>query len=247
MVLYQRSRCMKERFYRKELRRENLVGFEIKEKETDLFILAEKSLKEEAKIAILKYRAELEGYIRKDPGFKEALEPWEIKEEAPLIVQAMAEASFKAGVGPMAAVAGTLAEFIGYDLLSHSQEVIIENGGDIFIKTNKPRRMGIFAGDSSFNGLALEIDPSLTPLGVCTSSGTVSHSLSLGQADAVVVVSCSTPLADATATAIGNLIQQESSIHEGIALAKKIEGVKGVVIIIGSQMGAWGTIELVNA
>lgn len=145
----------------------------------------------------------------------------------------------------MAAVAGAIAEFVGKDLLDYTPEVIVENGGDIFVKTTRIRRIGIYAGNSPFTKkIAIEISPEKTPLGVCTSSGTVGHSLSLGKADAVVVLSPSTILADASATAIGNLIKDESDISSGIEFAKKIKGVKGVLIIKDDKMGIWGDIKI---
>jgi ApbE superfamily uncharacterized protein (UPF0280 family) len=157
----------------------------------------------------------------------------------------MQEVSLKVGVGPFASVAGAMAEFVGRDLLKYSKEVIVENGGDIFLKTLRKRRIGIFAGKSRLsNRLALEILPDETPLGVCTSSGTVGHSLSFGKADAVVVVSESTPLADASATAIGNLIKEKKDIPKEIEKAKKIEGLKGVVIIKDGKLGIWGNITI---
>ena len=106
---------------------------------------------------------------------------------APGIVKAMAVAAQKASVGPMAAVAGAIAEFVGKDLLKFSEQVIVENGGDIFIRTDRKRTLGIYAGeDSPFTGkLAIEVDPCESGMGICTSSGTVSHSLSFGNADKV--------------------------------------------------------------
>ncbi len=157
----------------------------------------------------------------------------------------MQEASLKAGVGPFASVAGAMAEFVGREILKYSKEVIVENGGDIFLKTSRKRRIGIFAGKSKFsNRLALEILPDETPLGVCTSSGTIGHSLSFGKADAVVVVSKSCSLADASATAIGNLIKKKKDILRGIEKAKGIEDLKGVVIIKDDKLGVWGNIKL---
>ena len=114
----------------------------------------------------------------------------------------MIEAGQKAGVGPMAAVAGAIAECVGRELLAFSPEIIIENGGDIYLKCLKKRVVGIFAGKSPLTGkIGLEIDAKDTPLGVCTSSGTVSHSLSFGKADAAVAIAPSATLADAAATA----------------------------------------------
>jgi ApbE superfamily uncharacterized protein (UPF0280 family) len=84
------------------------------------------------------------------------------------------------------------------------------------------------------------------PLGVCTSSGTVGHSLSFGCADACCVKSGSAALADAAATAIGNIVKSEKDIQNGLTTGMKIEGVLGIVIIIGGQLGAAGDIELVK-
>lgn len=233
------------RFYRDLIRSQDLVTFEVAIKETDLFISADKELKEEVSNAILKYRNQIEDYIREHPIFQGSLKPLPIDKKAPEIIRIMQEASLKVGVGPFASVAGAIAEFVGKELLKYSKEVIVENGGDIFLKTLKKRRIGIFAGKSKFsNRLALEISPEETPLGVCTSSGTVGHSLSFGKADAVVVVSKSCSLADASATAIGNLIKKKEDIPRGIERAKEIEGLKGVVIIKDDKLGIWGNIKL---
>lgn len=194
---------------------------------------------------MLKYWEKLERYIEKNPPFLLSLNPVAVEDDARDIVRAMAEASKKVGVGPMAAVAGAIAEFVGTELLLFSPEIIIENGGDIYLKSLKPRRVGIYAGNSPLTGrIGLEIDAEATPLGVCTSSGTVGHSLSFGRADAVTVLSPSTPLADAAATAIGNMIREPEDIPSGIDFAKKVEGVLGVLIIIGDKMGCWGNVRL---
>ncbi|MFA6320980.1 MAG: UPF0280 family protein [Candidatus Omnitrophota bacterium] len=237
----------KERSYRKWVESEDLVSFEVKERETDLLILASKNLEVQARESILTYRSDLERYIEKDPEFFTSLAPINVKDDAPRIVNAMAQASRIAGVGPMAAVAGAMAEFVGRDLLTFSDQVIVENGGDIFIKASKKRTMGIYAGENSpFTGnLAIEIRPSEKGLGVCTSSGTVSHSLSFGNADAVLVMSDNTALADAAATVAGNAVKSRYDIETGIELAKAIEGVKGVLIILGDNLGSWGEIKFV--
>jgi ApbE superfamily uncharacterized protein (UPF0280 family) len=147
----------------------------------------------------------------------------------------------------MAAVAGAIAEAVGKDLLAHTPEVIVENGGDIFMKILRPRLVGVFAGESPFTGkIALEINPEETPLGVCTSSGTVGHSLSLGAADAVIVLSRSTALADAAATAIGNRVGDADDIDVAIEQAQAIDGLAGVVVIKGDKMGMWGSVKLVS-
>jgi len=148
-------------------------------------------------------------------------------------------------VGPMAAVAGAIAEAVGSELAALSQEVIVENGGDIYLKSLKQRLIGIYAGKSPLTGrVGLEIEGEDTPLGICTSSGTVGHSLSYGQADAVIVLSPSTVLADAAATAIGNRILKSEDIPGGIEFARSIGGLKGIVIILGEQVGVWGKVKL---
>ena len=188
----------------------------------------------------------LEEYIKRNPAFLSSLEPLTIGEDAPLIVKEMARSTSRVGVGPMAAVAGAIAEFVGNDLLDFSPEVIVENGGDIFLKSLKKRMIGIYAGKSPLTGrIGLEISgEDDTPLGICTSSGTVGHSLSYGRADAVIVLSPSTTLADAAATAIGNLIVQPGDIPKGVELAKGIEGLRGVIIIQDDKMGLWGKVKI---
>jgi len=233
------------RFYREWTKDKDLVSFSVVVKETDLYVRARRNLKRKTLKAVLKYRVLLEGYIERHPEFLTALEPLEVGEDAPQIVKDMAEAARKAGVGPMAAVAGAIAEYVGRELLPFSSEVIVENGGDIFLKTLKKRLVGVYAGESSFTRkIALEIQPEETPLGICTSSGTVGHSLSFGRADACIVLSPSTSLADAAATAIGNLIVEASDIPRGIDFAKGVEGIKGVVIIKDDQIGIWGEVKI---
>jgi len=145
----------------------------------------------------------------------------------------------------MAAVAGAIAEYVGRELLEYSPEVIAENGGDIFIRSLSPRTVRIYAGKSSLsNKIALEISPEDTPLGICTSSGTVGHSLSYGKADAVVIISPSASLADAVATATGNLVKTETDIQVGLEFSKKIPGVKGTLIIINDKIGVHGDLKL---
>ncbi len=145
----------------------------------------------------------------------------------------------------MASVAGAMAEFVGSDLLPFSPEIIVENGGDIYLKSLKERVVGIYAGKSPLTGrIGLVVRAEDTPLGICTSSGTVGHSLSYGRADAVVVLAKSATLADAAATAIGNLIVQSDDIPKGIEFARGINGLSGVLIIKDDNLGLWGGVKL---
>jgi ApbE superfamily uncharacterized protein (UPF0280 family) len=233
------------RIYRHWIEGKDLVSFNITEKETDLYIRATSNLQRKAYRIMLKYRKQLEQYIALNPEFQTSLKPLTIPTNAPNIVKDMLEAGRKANVGPMAAVAGAIAEYVGRELLEFSPEIIVENGGDIFLKITQKRVVGIYAGNSPLTGkLGLEITPEDTPLGVCTSSGTVGHSLSFGKADAVVVTAPSATLADAAATAICNEVNKPSDINDAIEIGKNITGLKGIVIIMGGNIGVWGDIKL---
>ncbi|NMA14905.1 MAG: UPF0280 family protein [Clostridia bacterium] len=236
--------------------RTNLVtdmeSFNVIVKETDLFISVSQGkvnemMRDKIYQQIVLLRNELEEYLKNDPEFGRTLSPYIVKDNAPFIAWEMAKWANQAGVGPMAAVAGAFAELIGKYIEEHySHEVIVENGGDIYLSSQKQRVIGIFAGDSLFtNRIGIKIRPHQTPLGVCTSSGTVGPSLSLGRADAAVVLAQSTFLADAVATAAGNCIQSPDDFPDTIKFVKKIEGIKGVLLIKGDKMAAWGDIELV--
>jgi hypothetical protein len=234
------------RFYRHWIKDDDLVSFEVVVKQTDLYIRSRRDLKDKALDSVLKHRGSLEAYIGRHPIFLTTLDPYQAEAGAPAIVKEMARVSQLAGVGPMAAVAGAIAEAIGRDLLAFSPEIIVENGGDIFLKISKKRLVGIYAGQSSFTKrIALEIMPRETPLGICTSSATVGHSLSLGNADAVIVLSPSAALADAAATALCNIVKTADDIPQAIEKAQGIEGLHGLVIIVGDKMGVWGKVRIV--
>ncbi len=233
------------RTYRHWIKGGDLISFNVVVKETDLYIRASTNLKSKARKLVLKYRHALERYIERHPAFLTSLKPLPVDDNAPHIVKAMSEAASKAAVGPMASVAGAIAEFVGTELLAFTPEIIVENGGDIYLKSLGKKIIGIYAGESPLSGkIELEIDGADTPLGICTSSGTVGHSLSYGKADAVIVLSQSATLADAAATAIANLIKQPGDIPGGIERAKSIEGVSGVIIIQGDKTGLWGKVKI---
>ena len=234
-----------QRTYRHQIKDTDLVSFTAVVKETDLYIRALKDLSIEAVAAINEVRRPLERYIREHPIFLHSLAPLPVEKDAPEIVQRMAQAARQANVGPMAAVAGAVAEMVGERLLQSSSEVIVENGGDIFLKISKKRKIGIYAGESAFTGkLAIEVEPGQTPLGICTSSGSVGPSLSLGHADAAVVLAPSAVLADAAATAIGNRVRSAADIEAAMEFGQSIRGVIAIVIIAGDRMGVRGDVKL---
>ncbi len=234
------------RTYRNLIRKDDSSLFKVVVKETDLHVHAPKHLETITQDLILQHRGYIESYIKRYPEFAKTLTPWHISEPAPLIIQDMTIAGEKADVGPMAAVAGVIAEHVGRDLLAHTEEVIVENGGDVFLKTNAPVTVGIFAGSSPLSlRIGVRADSGTSPLSVCTSSGTVGHSLSMGKADAVCVVSDVCSLADAAATSVGNQVKSERDIQKAVDFGKGIEGVTGLVVIINDKIGMWGELEIV--
>jgi hypothetical protein len=234
-----------ERTYRNRVLNNNLVPFHVCIRETDLFILSDSDLSVAAIKSIHNHRGFIETYIKIHPNFLTSLVPIIKDNLAPNIVRDMLNASLATGVGPMASVAGAIAEYVGNDLLKSSRNVIDEKGGDIFLKTDRDIKVGIFAGDSPLTyKINLLIKSEKMPLGVCTSSGTVGHSLSFGNADAVCVTSKSSSMADAAATAIGNIVKSRKDIKTALDRGINIKGVSGIIIIVGDTFGAIGDIEL---
>ena len=147
----------------------------------------------------------------------------------------------------MAAVAGAVSKFVGKKLLEFSDEVIVENGGDIFIKSNSDRTIGIYAGNSPLSGkIALRINKDNTPCGICTSSGTVGHSLSFGKADAAVVIHPDASVADACATALGNMVKIPKDIEGALSYINNIPKIGGALVICGEALGVIGDIEILR-
>ncbi|MBN1623985.1 MAG: UPF0280 family protein [Clostridia bacterium] len=232
------------RSYRNLFRNE-LFMFEVCVGETDLWIGCTKDLTSLALPKVRRARSILSNYIARHPVFAVTLEPVPMDKSAPVLIQKMIKSAQAAGTGPMAAVAGVISQFVGEALLKESEQVFVENGGDIYIFSDKPRTIGIFAGNSPLsNRIAVKIPKDMFPLGICTSSGTVGHSLSFGKADAVTVLSKDAALADAVATATGNKIKNSNDVKTALNFAINIDGIIGAVAIIGDKVGAVGNIEL---
>ena len=147
----------------------------------------------------------------------------------------------------MAAVAGAIAQWVGESLLELSEQVIVENGGDIYLTAKRSVTVSIFAGGSPLSGkFGLRIPKRQMPLGICSSSATVGHSLSRGITDVVCLLSKSTALADATATALGNRVMGRADLEHVVHWADRIGGIIGGVVIVKDTMATWGDVELVE-
>lgn len=235
------------RFYR-EWSSNKYKKFAVSYQETDLLIYAKKKLIKESYEEVRRLRKRLDYYIDSNPLFLRSFVPLKVDDNAPDEVRDMLEMSARVGVGPMAGIAGLFAERIGYYLLNYTDEVIVENGGDIFLSLNDDSKIGLYAGkESPFSDkLAIKVFPRQKSLGICTSSGRLGPSFSKGKADAVTVVSRSTILADTAATAACNCVKNRNDIANTINWLKGIEGIIAAVIMMDDHLGVWGDIELIK-
>jgi ApbE superfamily uncharacterized protein (UPF0280 family) len=196
---------------------------------------------------ILRQRQDLKNYILRHEDFLISFEPI-LVEEAPLIVKMMARAARYAEVGPMSAVAGTIAQLsMGYLIGEGAKTAIVDNGGDVALKTDKDVVMGLYAGNSSLSGqLGFKIKHDKTPMGVCTSSGTVGHSISFGRADSVTVFAHEASIADALATSIANEVKgnlDSDAVGNGLARAEDFrEYMRGVLVVVKESAGFVGKV-----
>jgi hypothetical protein len=191
---------------------------------------------------IVRQRAILEDYIRRYPHFQHSLEPVAVKADAPEVARRMARAASAVGVGPMAAVAGAMAQLaVEAALRAGAEEVIVDNGGDIYLQTVEPVIIGLYPGESEQIGqLAFSLQASDTPLSICSSSGKMGHSLSFGQCDLATVVAKDAALADAAATLAANLVKTVTDVEPALNQIVSIEGISGVMIVKDGHAGLAG-------
>lgn len=199
----------------------------------------------EAILSIKLHRKELESYIQVHPEFERSFEPVRVPPEAPEIIRLMADETEKCNVGPMASVAGALADLGVKKMLELGSKVaVIENGGEIMIQTDRFINIGVLAGDAALSGkIGFRILPQDCPCGIGTSSGTVGHAFSFGVADAAVVFAGNATMGDAAATAVANVVKGddiELSIQKGLEVAETIEGVRGAYILRDDKAGTVG-------
>lgn len=201
---------------------------------------------EAAKAGILAARQELEAYIARDPFFAATFDPY-VPDADDLIITRMADATRKAGVGPMAAVAGAIA-WAGIEAMQEAGASfgVIDNGGDIALISDRPVRVGVHAGEAALSDrIAFVIPPQEGVYGVCTSSASVGPSISFGTADAVTIFSPNPALADAWATAVCNAIRPDD---RAVLDTVDPDEVDGIFAIMGDATVRWGMLpHLVHA
>lgn len=229
--------------YRQLARCKGLFSFTVQIEQTDLMISAGSNLVDEARELVHIYRQQLKDYISLDPRFLTSLTPIAVGETAPLIVRNMVKAAHAANVGPMAAVAGAIAECVGRGLQAHSADVLVENGGDIFCSLSRPITFLLLAEKSEFGALRFTLETDLPAYGVCTSAGSTGPSLSFGTADAVMIAAEDTALADAVATAVGNVVHTAADVGDAVELARSL-GVMAAIVVKDDKLSAFGNVKL---
>ncbi|QGY38766.1 UPF0280 family protein [Pseudodesulfovibrio cashew] len=236
------------RDYRDAIRpRGGEVRFQVAVEQTDLLVVAEKDLRDEIASFVSQVRGEIKNWIMFHPEFAESLVPLDVPETAPEIIRAMADAASVCGVGPMAAVAGAVAQAVGDRFAVESPNILVENGGDTYLRSTRERVVALLPEPESGAVIGLRLEAGTFPAAVCASSATIGHSLSLGSGDLVAVRAADARLADAAATALCNLLKAEADVDRVLKRARELagHGLQGVFAQYGKQVAAWGELELV--
>ncbi|NDV25102.1 UPF0280 family protein [Desulfovibrio sp. JC010] len=225
---------------------ENETSFQVIVEQTDLFIVAEQDLSKQALDAIHEIRGILQAHFVLNPDFATSLVPVAVPENVHPVIKAMADGALACGVGPMAAVAGAVAQYVAEKLLQFSSNVIVENGGDIYMHSTRQRKIGLLSEPDSGTRIGLAVEAEDFPLSICSSSGTIGHSLSLGSGDLVTVRAQDARFADAAATSLANLLKSPADVPLVIEKARALSehGLDGVFVQYDSKIGAWGDLEL---
>ena len=220
--------------------------FQVVVEESDLWVTALTDLRADMALTLTRLRADLKNWILLYPEFQTSLAPLPVPGQAPKIVRRMSQAAAIAHVGPFAAVAGAVAQIIAEEFIEQSPELIIENGGDVYICSRRPRAVGLLAGPYGEPALTVAVRAENCPVSFCASSARIGHSLSFGKSDLVVVRAKDAALADACATALGNLLRSADHIPDVLKRAQNLarHGIEGVFAQCEGKLGLWGNMEL---
>lgn len=233
------------RAYRAEQQPE-LTVFQLAIEETDLWVAARTDLAAPMANHVRLLRGQIKTYAALHPEFLPALTPLDPDPCAPDIIRRMCRASLLTGVGPMAAVAGTVAQMVAEEFGALSPDLLVENGGDTYLLSTRERHIGILAIPDQDLRLGVTVPAGEFPCSFCASSARIGHSLSFGNADLVVVRARDAALADAAATALANMLTDESHISQVLDQARTWEGIglDGVFAQCAGRIGVWGKMEL---
>jgi ApbE superfamily uncharacterized protein (UPF0280 family) len=234
-----------ERFYRDFVETDRWKSFRAKVETSDLYIRAYEDISAPAETIIRRLRNEIQAHIDRQPDFLASFSPVQRLSNCPEIITLMYDASEKAGVGPMAAVAGAVAQEAGLELARYSDEIIVENGGDIWMKVTRPAIVTVYPGGHYFHRVALIKKPGQTPCGICTSSARIGLSFSYGKADAATVISPDAALSDAIATEVCSRVNNEGDMTAAASFGINC-GASGIIIIFRDRLVALGDVELTD-
>ena len=233
-----------ERLYRQHIT--SRFGIEVTHQESDLYISTDKKIDiSSTKEIVKKYYNQVLSYLKENPLFQSSLSPVKVDEKNPDIIKEMAKYSQITGIGPFSSVAGAVAQFVGQELLEFSDEVVVENGGDIFLKILTDKKIGVhIGGDFKYPPLIINLKKRNLPFGLASSSSRFGHSLSFGRADLVTVIADNAIVADGFATAIANCVKQKDDISKVFDTYKENKYISGLLIAFEGNIHLWGEIEL---
>jgi len=216
--------------------------------QTAVTIISDRKYLKVAKEAIFDARSQIGSKIHQDPFFGTTYEPYRPSDKDDHVVRRMCDASLLASVGPMAAVAGAIAEHAVTAMRDAGSEyAIVDNGGDVAIVCDRDVNIGMYA-DVNGRRLSIRIPPTDDVLGICSSSASVGPSVSLGRSDISTVISRNVTLADACATTLGNLIKERQNMEEHLETVCSIDGITGCLAYCDGVLGMCGDVpELVSS
>lgn len=236
------------RFYRKRCAlRENELSFQLVVEETDLRVTCTEDISASMLEAVARLRGEIKAWIRVQPEFRTSLTPVSVPDSAPRIVRRMAAGAALAGVGPFAAVAGAVAQAAAECFAPDFSDLIVENGGDIYMFSSRERLVGLLPDPGQGDFVRLRVRAEDCPLSLCASSARIGHSLSLGKGDIAVVRATDAAAADAFATMFGNMLRRAEDVERVLRRAESLReaGVEGIFAQCSGRIGIWGKMELV--
>ncbi len=237
---------MDKELYRVRVSKKSKFSWKILYKYSDLFISCSEDLSDIIFDRLAEFYNIIEKEIKENPAFEKSLSPLPEGSGGIWIVSEMYNSAKAFNVGPMAAVAGSLCEFIGRDIKEDVKYLIIENGGDAYIRSKKDIITSVFFKSRYFkNDLKIKIKKKLLPCGMAASSGTFGHSLSLGKSDIALVIAKNAIIADAAATAFANLIREPDDLKKAVNFMRNNKEIFGLLAIKDEKIAVYGQIELV--
>jgi len=232
--------------YRSAVKNNDCPGWLISYRHSDIYISSDIDIGSEAAVYLEEVYCELENHIKKNPGFYKSLSPVAAKPYYPEIVKKMCDCSRQFKVGPMAAVAGAVNDYLAERVSGRCSRLIIENGGDLFIKSGSDVTVNLYLKNTYFNdSINILIKGCDIPCGICSSSGVFGHSYSMGRCDLATVIASSSAAADAAATAAANSVNSQDDIQPAIDYFRTFEHISGILLIKDAKIGMWGKFQLV--